>query len=253
MNQAIIEDNTCFVPVGRPVGRPKNTNGICKVCGIELNFENARETRKGSRSLRSKCLSCEKAEAQSKYIKKGRKRVSRGPIFAERPNLIGMAVQRVKGVRLFSKIASDAICDKCGKNLIGFKHLKDITIFQDALCDECGGIIRYDEHIDRVCEKCGLMGDQVIYGFLDMEYAGRKVKSYEITRYDIDFHVNRDAEIDRQHSGNGNTVFNSYEPSPVARAFSLEYSKYYEKSLDVGKVPDYYDRIKKIKGRYRYG
>jgi len=114
---------------------------------------------------------------------------------------------------------------------------RHIAFYEDDLC-ECGGIIRYDEHIDRVCEKCGLMGDLVIYGSLDTEYASRKIKSQGRSKYNLDFHINRDSEFDRQH-----------DAYPICPG----YTKYYTKSLKIGKVPDYYGNIKKLNERYRYG
>jgi hypothetical protein len=227
MDQAIIiEENIGFVPIGRPVGRRRSNAKFCKECGIELDFGNARPTKKGSGSLRSTCRSCESAKSNARYKartstkpKKITKRISRGPVFVERPNLIGMAAQRV----IYHEIEGSP---------------RHIAYYQDTICDECGGIIRYDEHIDRVCEKCGLMGDQVIYSSLDMEYGGEKTKQHERSRYDLGYIINRDSEFGRQHDRAGK------DPS---------YTKYYKKSLDVGKVPDYYEAIQKIKGRYRYG
>jgi len=240
MDQAIIiAEDIGFVPVGRPVGRPRSNAKFCKECGIELDFCNARETKKGSGSLRSTCRSCESSRSSARYKartitkpQKIKKRISRGPVFVERPNLIGMAVQSVI----------------CRENEEGSPRHHHITFYlEDALCDECGGKIRYDKHLTRVCESCGLIGDQVIYGFLDMEFAGRTFTSREKSKYDIKFLLNRDGEIDKQRAKNRNTVFNSYEPAIAVGTYSPEYKKYYRKSLDVGKVPDYYERISKIK------
>jgi len=128
MSQAINNDT-----IHVHVGRPKNDNKFCE-CGVELTFENTRETKKGSGSLRSICKDCERykdrASHKANYKKHPHKKVSRGPLFAERPNRVGMAAQNSIVVR------------------VDGKHIK---LFEDALCEECGGILRYDEHLERVC------------------------------------------------------------------------------------------------------
>ena len=87
------------------VGRPRNIAKVCKVCGSELNFQTARETKKGSGSLRSTCLECERGKnrerAASAYVKKHTKKISRGRMFTERPNRFGMAVQDSEVIRGF--------------------------------------------------------------------------------------------------------------------------------------------------------
>lgn len=196
------------------VGRPKNEVKFCKVCGIELTFETARETRKGSGSLRSTCRECERQQdnerKKAKYKRKHRKLVSRGPAFSEKVNRVGMAAQ------------SGRIETICRPD----KEPKQIIVFEDSYCEECGGLIRYDERVERVCSECGLVDSlPVINNQPGSELAGRQLKSYEKTKYDLALHANRDGEYDALGSDNY-SIFDKY------------YAKAYEKVLKTGKKPE---------------
>ena len=188
MSQAINND-----AIHVHVGRPKNDNKFCE-CGVELTFENTRETKKGSGSLRSTCKDCERykdrASHKANYKKHPHKKVSRGPLFAERPNRVGMAAQNSIVVR------------------VDGKHIK---LFEDALCEECGGILRYDEHLERVCSECGLVSESVLFDAPNTEFTSRQLKDYEKSRYSLKIVVNRDKECDIRNSGNSHMVQDIYE------------------------------------------
>lgn len=175
MSQAINND-TLYVHVGRP----KNNNKFCE-CGVELTIENTRETKKGSGSLRSMCRDCERDKDRASHRKKhSQKKVSRGPLFAERSNRVGMAAQNY--------------VVRKGKD-------RRIMVFENALCEECGGILRYDEHLEKVCSECGLVSEPItIFDAPNTEVAGRQLKDYEKSRYDLRIIVNRDGECDNRDS-----------------------------------------------------
>ena len=232
-------------------GRPKNTIKYCKVCNVELSITNTRETKAGSQSLRSTCIECERAKdrerKQGKYQKKPHHgdKISRGPMFAERLNRVGMRAQTATIVQINTKKK-----EKKTDKIVDF--VKHVTVFTDMVCPECDGAIRYDEHLERVCESCGLIGEVVMYDQSNSEFAGRELTPSEKSKYDLKIFANRDSEIDRQHSGDGNAVFNTYTLTPVAGTFDPQYSKYYKKSLNIVKIPDYYNKTESLKLRYQY-
>lgn len=207
------------------VGRPKNSIKFCKVCGIELTFENCRETKKGSGSLRSTCRDCEREKDKARKKAKAphkRKRVSRGSHFTERTNRARMACQVTK--------------------IINIDH-KDFIIFDDRICEECGGIYRYDEQtLERVCESCGLVDcEPVLWGAVG-EFTGRQLKSYEKSKYDLSIEVNRDGQHKEVLTSNTST-------------YDKEYSAWYSKRLRnprKGTQRPYEGRIKELLKIYNY-
>ncbi len=220
------------------VGRPRNSVKFCKVCGIELTFENCKETKKGSGSLRSKCRDCEKEQDRARHAGKYRKKhkvlVGRGPLFTEQLNKRRMATQ------------SAILIEKDGKQLI---------FYEDKICEECGGIIRYDEDtLERICEKCGLVdADQVIYNAPNDQFTGKLLKSYEKSRYgNMRIEVNRDSDHDIVQSKNSHLVFDDYQPSIAGGTFDPSYSKWYHKTLKNKRSKQSTSRIEDLLKRYKY-
>ena len=130
---------------------------------------------------------------------------------------------------------------------------KYITTFHDKRCDECNGIIRYDEHLNRVCSVCGLIDEITIFDEPNSEFTGRQWKSYEKSRYKkLYIHVNKDGEFDRQNADNANVVHDRYEPDLEGGTYNPVYSNYYKKNLeDPKRNKKYWNRINKIGMRWK--
>lgn len=186
---------TARFPVQRGRGRPKSDNRFCSSCGEPLVVgDNARETRKGSGRARSKCKTCEnKGRYKRRYPKPATlvfdipvvseihaaraavnlPRIERitlkiscswsprhaRAIWFERLNPAGMTVQE------FHSFTSSAPWKG------GLSRKKTNSYYQDLVCDECGARVRYDHHLERVCEACGLVHGEAVT-FTDSDLRG---------------------------------------------------------------------------------
>lgn len=211
------------------VGRPRNSVKFCKVCNTELSFENCRETKRGSGSLRSTCRDCEKEKDRAKHkakyrIKHKRNRVSRGPAFTELLNKRRMAAQSAKFVKIDNK---------------------DFIIFEDKICEECGGIYRYDElTLERVCESCGIVDCEPVLWDAVGEFTGRQITSTQKSDYAISYEINRDKEIDVRRANDDELVHDRYLPSLSGQSYDhslqIKYNRYSNKQG--GTYDEYYSR-----------
>ncbi|GEM_PF-2676132 len=220
-------------------GRLQSNNTHCKICGQQLIIgENARETSKGSGRPRNKCTKCENvgrykrrnpkptklvfdipeaSEIHNARARLGLPRIEkitlnlevkwRPPhstvIYYERTNPVGMTVQVEKPYTVEEK----------WKEVDGTPYDRTSTYFYylDMVCEECGGVVRYDKHHERVCEKCGLVqGESIAPTDADMRGWGSVKETEWRSKNGPRLWWGRDSEHDRRDADDSRQARDNY-------------------------------------------
>jgi hypothetical protein len=172
-----------------PRGRPKNNNKHCINCGILLTLANARETKTGSGSFRSLCRDCERKKEREHKTPLNTERERQNLVFNHAGRLVTLRilVRRLNWLHTKRRHISRGVYFTERLNVVGMRATEP--------CTACGGVMRYDEHLERVCDTCSAV-DTTLTTLEDCEFAGRQLKSYDKSCYSLRVVVNRDKEHD---------------------------------------------------------